>query len=88
MLGVEGAQQPDLLAGGKRYRFLGGDRITDCPAQRDYAERELMILRFEPLPAGVREFSLVEGEGGENQALDPASMKDRSFWNFLRIKLP
>ena len=34
----------------------------------------------------VRTFSLVEGQGGENQMIDPASTKSR-FWNFLRVKL-
>jgi hypothetical protein len=75
-----------LLAEGRRYRFLGGDRITNCPMERNYDLRETMVLRFEPLAAQAREFSLVEGQGGENQMINPAS-STRRFWNFLRVKL-
>jgi len=82
----QGADSPYLLAGGRRYRFLGGDGITACPARRNYAAREGMALRFEPLDPQAKEFSLVEGQGGENQMIDPASSKTR-FWNFLRVKL-
>ena len=67
-------------------RFLGGDGITACPARRNYVARESMALRFEPLDPQAKEFSLVEGQGGENQMIDPASSKSR-FWNFLRVKL-
>lgn len=82
----QGTDSPYLLAGGRRYRFLGGDGITACPAVRNYAARESMALRFEPLDPQAKEFSLVEGQGGENQMIDPASSKAR-FWNFLRVKL-
>jgi len=44
-----------------------------------------MVLRFEPLDPQIREFSLVEGEGGENQMVDPASSRG-SYWNFLHVK--
>ncbi|MBI3197401.1 MAG: hypothetical protein HYZ40_07810 [Rhodospirillales bacterium] len=82
----QGTDSPYLLAGGRRYRFLGGDGIAACPAVRGYVARESMALRFEPLEPQVKEFSLVEGQGGENQMIDPASSKTR-FWNFLRVKL-
>ncbi|MDP2334708.1 MAG: hypothetical protein Q8M19_28860 [Reyranella sp.] len=82
----EGTDSPYLLADGRRYRFLGGDGITACPTRRNYAARESMALRFEPLDPQVKEISLVEGQGGENQMIDPASSKAR-FWNFLHIKL-
>ena len=82
----QGTDSPYLLAGGRRYRFLGGDGITACPAVRNYAARESMALRFEALDPQAKEFSLVEGQGGENQMIDPASSKSR-FWNFLRVKL-
>lgn len=82
----QGADSPYLLAGGRRYRFLGGDGITACPARRNYVARESMALRFEPLDPQVKEISLIDGQGGENQMIDPASSKTR-FWNFLRIKL-
>jgi hypothetical protein len=82
----QGANSPYLLAGGRRYRFLGGDGITACPATRNYVARESMALRFEPLDPQAKEFSLVEGQGGENQMIDPASSKSR-YWNFLRVKL-
>jgi len=81
-----GPDSPYLLAEGRRYRFLTGDHITNCPMERSYGAREIMVLRFEPLPPKVREFSLVEGQGGENQMVDPAS-STRRFWNFLRVKL-
>ena len=83
---ASGANSPYLIAKGRRYRFIEGERITSCPATRDYGARETMVLRFEPLDAQVAEFSLVEGEGGENQMIDPASSRGR-FWNFLRVKL-
>jgi hypothetical protein len=81
-----GPNSPYLLASGRRHRFIDGDTITSCPATRDYGARETMVLRFEPLDPQVREFSLVEGEGGENQMIDPASSRG-SYWNFLRVKL-
>jgi hypothetical protein len=39
------------------------------------------------LPPQVREFSLVEGQGGENQMIDPAANRGRSYWNFLHVNL-
>jgi hypothetical protein len=81
-----GPDSPYLLAEGRRFRFLGGDRITNCPTEQNYVVRETMVLRFEPLGPQVREFSLVEGQGGENQMIDPAS-STRRFWNFLRVKM-
>ncbi len=81
-----GDDSPYLLADGHRYRYLKGDNVTDCPTRRDYADKEVMVLRFEPLPAQTHMLSLVEGHGGENQMVDPASTKTR-FWNFLRVKL-
>jgi hypothetical protein len=80
-----GSNSPYLLANGRRHRFIDGDAITSCPATRDYGARETMVLRFEPLDPQVREFSLVEGEGGENQMIDPASSRG-SYWNFLHVK--
>jgi hypothetical protein len=44
-----------------------------------------MVLRFEPIEPQIREFSLVEGEGGENQMIDPASSRG-TYWNFLHVK--
>jgi len=82
-----GANSPYLLADGRRYRFTSGTNITACPAQRGYVQGELMTLRFEPLPAQTRVFSLVEGQGGENQMVDPASQPGIRYWNFLRINL-
>ncbi len=82
----KGVNSPYLLGGGRRHRFLGGDAIVDCPARRDYLVGENMVLRFEPLDAQMSEFSLVEGEGGENQMVDPKSSTER-YWNFLRIRL-
>ncbi len=83
----QGPNSPYLVAAGRRYRFLGGDKILDCPSGRDYAAQEEMILRFEPLPPETGEFSLVEGEGGENQMIDPQSYPNGQFWNFLHVKL-
>lgn len=83
---AQGPDSPYLVANGRRYRFLGGDGISTCPAVRNYSARESMALRFEPLDSTVKEFSLVEGQGGENQMIDPGSSKARS-WNFLRVTL-
>ncbi len=82
-----GADSPYLLADGRRYRLLSGTNITTCPEQRGYAQGETMTLRFEPLPAQTRTVSLVEGKGGENQMVDPASQPGIRYWNFLRINL-
>ena len=84
----QGDNSPYLLAGGKRYRFIQGHNIMICPARRSYKAGELMILHFEPLPADVHQMSLVEGKGGENQMIDPASQPGTRYWNFLRIALP
>lgn len=81
-----GENSPYLLAQGRRFRYLSGTNITACPDRQAYADKEVMVLRFEPLPAQARTFSLVEGRGGENQMIDPASSKEQ-FWNFLRIQL-
>lgn len=81
-----GPNSPYLLAAGHRYRFLGGDNIANCPARRDYGAGEIMVLRFEPLDPQAQEFSLVEGEGGENQMIDPKSSPGARYWNFLRVK--
>jgi len=81
-----GPDSPYLLADGRRYRFLNGDKITACPARQPYADKDVMVLRFEPLDSKIHEFSLVEGQGGENQLIDPKSSKAR-FWNFLHVKL-
>lgn len=80
-----GPNSPYLLANGRRHRFIDGESITNCPATRDYGAHETMVLRFEPLDPQIREFSLVEGEGGENQMIDPASSRG-SYWNFLHVK--
>jgi hypothetical protein len=80
-----GANSPFLIAQGRRYRFIDGDNITDCPATRDYGARQTMVLRFEPVDPQLEEFSLVEGEGGETQMINPARARG-SFWNFLHIK--
>ena len=83
---ASGPNSPYLLADAHRYRYLSGDNIAACPAQQAYADRQVMVLRFEPLAPQTRTFSLVEGQGGENQMIDPSSTKSR-FWNFLRVKL-
>ena len=80
-----GPNSPYLLAGGRRYRLTEGDKIASCPATRDYGAHETMVLRFEPIEPQVREFSLVEGEGGENQLIDPAASRG-TYWNFLHVK--
>jgi hypothetical protein len=82
---ASGPNSPYLLAGGRRYRLIEGDKIAGCPATRDYGAHETMVLRFEPIGPQVREFSLVECEGGENQMIDPASSRER-YWNFLHVK--
>ena len=81
-----GPNSPYLLADGRRYRYLSGENITACPTQRPYGDKDVMVLRFEPLASQARAFSLVEGQGGENQMIDPKS-SGTQYWNFLRIKL-
>ena len=84
----QGDNSPYLLAGGKRYRFIEGRNIMICPARRGYKAGEVMILHFQPLPASINQISLVEGQGGENQMIDPASAPGMRYWNFLRVALP
>ena len=69
-----------------RYRLLGGENITWCPVNHDYANGEIMVLRFLPLAEDVTGFHLVEGEGGQDQLIDPAS-SNRRYWNFLHVQL-
>lgn len=80
-----GPNSPYLLANSRRYRFVSGENTSACPTPQGYAAQEVMVLRFQPLESGIREFSLVEGEGGENQMVDPKSSKE-TFWNFLHIR--
>jgi len=81
-----GSNSPYLLANGHRYRLIEGGNFASCPERRDYAAHETMVLRFEPLEPQIREFSLVEGEGGENQMIDPAASRGNRYWNFLHVK--
>jgi hypothetical protein len=83
---ADGDNSPYLLADGRRYRYVGGNNLTTCPSQRDYAAGEIMVLSFERLGPEVHDFSLVEGRGGESQLVDPTSSATR-FWNFLRVHL-
>lgn len=82
---ASGPDSPYLLTGGKRYRLIGGENIKHCPARQSYRTSEVMVLRFDPLEGDHPELSLVEGEGGEKQMLDPSSSRTR-YWNFLRIR--
>lgn len=83
---MTGWNSPYLLAAERRYRLIGGEGIAACPKSRDYAEGGTMVLRFEPLKPGVKEFSLIEGVGGESALLDPDAAT-RRYWNFLHIKV-
>jgi hypothetical protein len=83
---AEGPDSPYLLVDGRRYRFLGGDGITTCPAVRNYVARESLALRFERLDPTIKEFSFVDGQGGEKEMTEPEPAKAR-FWNFLRVTL-
>ena len=83
---MAGPNSPYLLAAERRYRLIGGEGIAACPKSRSYAEGGTMVLRFEPLKPGAKEFSLIEGVGGESALLDPDSAT-RRYWNFLHIKL-
>jgi hypothetical protein len=73
-----------LLAIGRHFRYLDGDNIAVCPARRDYADHEVMVLRFAPLEAQVSTFSFVAGQADENRSISPASAASRD-WNFLRV---
>jgi hypothetical protein len=81
-----GPNSPYLLANNQRYLFLGGDNIVACNGAKPYASGEVMTLRFQLLPTDVAEFSLVEGKGGEDQALG-GGFKEERFWNFLHVRL-
>ena len=83
---AQGPDSPYLVVGNNRYRFLGGDSIAACPAVRNYAARESMALRFEKLDPQIKEFSFVDGQGGEKEMTEPETSKAR-FWNFLRVTL-
>jgi hypothetical protein len=83
---MTGTNSPYLLAAERRYRLIGGEGIAACPKSRDYPEGGTMVLRFEPLKAGVKEFSLIEGVGGESALLDPDAAT-RRYWNFLHVKV-
>jgi hypothetical protein len=82
---ASGVNSPYLLVDGQRYPLIGHGNVTPCPTRRSYANGEVMVLRFQPLPASARTVSLVEGQGGENQALNPAANRTERFWNFLRF---
>ncbi len=84
---LSGPDSPYLLAAGVRYKFIDGDYIDYCPNRTNYNVGERMVLRFAPLPGGINEFHLVEGEGGEHQLIDPTSSQGIGYWNFLHIKL-
>ena len=83
---MTGWNSPYLLAAERRYRLLGGEGIAGCPKSRGYPEGGTMVLRFELLKPGVKEFSLIEGVGGESALLDPEAAT-RRYWNFLHIKV-
>jgi hypothetical protein len=83
---TQGPDSPYLVASDRRYRFLGGDGIGACPAARNYVARESMALRFEKLDPQIKEFSFVDGQGGEKEMTEPETAKPR-FWNFLRVTL-
>jgi hypothetical protein len=83
---TQGPDSPYLVAGDRRYRFLGGDGIASCPAVRNYVAHESMALRFERLDPQTKEFSFIDGQGGEKQMTVPEPSKAR-FWNFLRVTL-
>jgi hypothetical protein len=79
-----GPDSPYLLAIGRRFRYLDGENVTACPVRRDYADHEIMVLRFAPLEAQVSTFSFVGGQADENRSISPASAAGRD-WNFLRV---
>lgn len=84
---TSGPDSPYLLADGRRYRLVGMVNVAACPRRADVAAQEIMRLQFEPLPAGRRVVSLVEGQGGENQMIDPNAQRGLNYWNFLRIEV-
>jgi hypothetical protein len=86
LLRGERSQQSVLLASGRNYRYLGGDNVTACPERRDYAAKDEMVLRFEPLAESNSTFSFVSGQGGEKQSIDAVS-PNSPYWNFIRVRL-
>lgn len=81
-----GPDSPYLVAGKRNYRLITSEGAALCPDYRIYDRNETMVLRFEPLPNDVQEFSLVEGEGGENQ-MQGKFKREETFLSFLNIKL-
>jgi hypothetical protein len=84
---VDGSNSPYLTTDGHRYQFVGGGNVTACPAKKHYARHEVMVLCFEPLDPHAREFSLVEGAGGERQMIDRRFAPDARYWNFVHVRL-
>ena len=82
---ASGSNSPYLLASGRNYRYLGGDNVTACPERRDYAAKDEMVLRFEPLAESNSTFSFVSGQGGEKQSI--AVSPNSPYWNFIRVRL-
>ena len=75
----------------RMYAALKGNgatvRYVQLPAEsHGYAARESMALRFEKLDPQIKEFSFVDGQGGEKEMTEPETSKAR-FWNFLRVTL-
>jgi len=78
-----GPNSPYILAIGRSLRYLEGDNVTTCPARRDYADKEVMVLRFEPLEMQVSTFSLVASQMGEGRSTGSATAA--RDWNFQRV---
>jgi hypothetical protein len=80
---LTGPESPYLLAIGRQFHYLDGDN-TACPARRDYADGEAMVLRFAPLGVQVSTFSFVAGQAHASRTISPASAAGRD-WNFIRV---
>jgi hypothetical protein len=83
---ASGPNSPYVLASGRTSRYLGGENVTACPARRDYAAGDIMVLRFEPVDAGSSTFSFVSGPANEKQSADTVSPAAPA-WSFIRVQL-
>jgi hypothetical protein len=76
-----GPNRPYLLAAGRNYFYVGGDNVTTCPERRDYAQGDIMVLRFEPLAAGSSTFFVRVGSG-RRKAIDRCHLSDNTLLEF------
>lgn len=69
---------------GTRYDFIGALN----PTRRYFYKNEVMVLLFQPLPLATSKFSLIEGNGGEEQLRTSIINTNMlTYWNYIDISL-